>query len=442
MDFKTEPEPFKGSTQAIRQSLGLFDLWPTDISVVESSFLQSYPITTYKDDNLLPIEFVIPKSHQHYISCNESYIMGECRIVKQDGTKLLEIDQATVGQQFSAQIFDSVNVYLNSVNITHSPQLYPYKAACEQLLSNSPANQASFLSQGLFFRDSKADVFDITKNLNYKNRIDLTKLSTPFEFVCPIYDSIFQQIRMLVPLVEIRIKIMRSSPLQCLVSGNTHSTENPSPYKLVFDNIVLMVKRYVVDPAIMKHHEKLLQSNRFQYPVFDTCVKSFTVAKDSTNFVETLFYGKIPQRLVILMQDEKSASGSLSKDRLCFKPHSLGMATLTLDGEQKHSEVMKFNPTHNNYLAAYHSFLEACQNPELGVGTDRKEFTDNCFMLVFQLDAPTVNRFSRQKYGQLKLELVFSKPLSSAIQIFALGKFQNLIQVDNNFNIYVENSII
>lgn len=85
---------------------------------------------------------------------------------------------------------------------------------------------------------------------------------------------------------------------------------------------------------------------------------------------------------------------------------------------------IKFDPNNDNYLTAYHMMLSAMTNPENGHSLSRKEFIENCFMLVYQLTPTGEGGFSRELNGQLKLQLTFSRPLAAAVRLLAIGKTQ------------------
>jgi hypothetical protein len=432
---------YAGSEQAIRKSLDLYSLPLSDVSCVSEHYLPCWPISQYKDDNLLPIEFEIPRSPNFYLALSESYIYAKCRILKANGDKLTATDKGVApGQQFACQMFDTVNVYLNGVGVTHTPSHYQYRAAVEQLLSTSPDYQNSFLGQGLFYRDSASDKFTIADNTGYHKRLELTKQSKEFEVITKLYENIFESNRMLSPGVSVRVRITRSSPLQCLV-GEKVETETPCPYKIMFDEIVLYAKLYVVNPSLVKFQDGLLSKNRMQYPVINKSVKAFTIPKSSSNFSETIYVGSVSQKIAFVMTDAKSAAGTLEKDMLNFQNFSVGSVTLSLDGESRHYNQLKFDS--KNYLMAYKMMLDRLKNPESGHSIERTKFADSCFILAYQLSPSGMNGFNPQiNSSQLKLELTFNSPLTSAIQLLAIGSFQSLIQVDKQMQIYTENSVI
>jgi hypothetical protein len=110
---KEEIKPYPNSAPAMRNSLNLFSMWSTDISVLDSNYMPCYALSNYKDNHLLPIEFIIPSSHQYYISCYDSFIYAKCRVVKSNGDAIKPKDNIAISQQFGAQMFDTLNIYLN-----------------------------------------------------------------------------------------------------------------------------------------------------------------------------------------------------------------------------------------------------------------------------------------------------------------------------------------
>lgn len=107
--------------------------------------------------------------------------------------------------------------------------------------------------------------------------------------------------------------------------GAKPDSEDPFPYKIQYEDLILYMKRYTLDPSILALHQSLLakNSNRYQYPVYNQSCKSWNVAKDATNFSEILYTGRIPSRIIIAMVASDAYNGTAVKDRLTFEDFGL-----------------------------------------------------------------------------------------------------------------------
>jgi hypothetical protein len=314
----TDMDLFEGSQRAIRASLDLTSMPPVDVSIETEDFLPLYPISAYRDDNNLPIEFLCPRSHQYYSNPSESFLYVKARILKEDGKKCESSDAVAVSQMFSMTCIESVHAYLNGTLVNHTANYYPFRAAVENLLSTSTAYQNTVLSPELFYKDDTPNEFDLTKNNGFKQRFELTKESKSFEMCFPLAENVFQQVKCLPPQIELRLKIQRSKPEICLV-GKKLGSMKPFPYKIDWESIVLYMKRLQVDLSVVKYHESILKKNhRFNYPIFNHSVRCFSLPKETTNFTEVLSLGKTGNRIVILMTSAAAVNGDIEKASLPF----------------------------------------------------------------------------------------------------------------------------
>jgi hypothetical protein len=457
----TDLEIISAGPKAIRASLDLNSMPPVDISIDSEDYLTLYPVSAYRDDNNLPIEFISQRSQQFYSSPVDSFLYVKCKITKADGKPTLATDIVAPSQMFALTMIDAVYVYVNGIQINHSPNNYCYRAAVDQLISTTIDYQDSVLSPELFYRDKIANEFDIEKNEGFKRRFELSKESKSFEMAFPLAENLFEQIRCLPPQCEIRVKIMRSRPEACLVGKKLSSGMSPFPYAIQWESCILYMKRLQVDPSVVKYHESILKENgRLNYPVFNTSVRYFSIPKEATSFSEIISLGKIGNRILVFMTAADAHNGSIEKvkifshmfltnfnliflqDKLTFEDFGISSVELSVDGVSKFFKKVEFGTT-KDYLLAYKMLLDARPNKNQPLCIDRSQFGQGNFILAFQLTPLNQGGgYSRVLAGQLKLNLTFHTALTSPISLFVLGKYQSLFQLDENFNTYTDNTII
>lgn len=214
---------------------------------------------------------------------------------------------------------------------------------------------------------------------------------------------------------------MRSSAKECLVGAKVNET-NPFPYKIQYEDMVLYVKRYTLDPSVVEYHQDLLRKNlgRYQYPVFNHSCKSWSIPKEASNFSEILYTGKIPSRIIVVMIASEAYNGSIEKDRLTFEDFGVTSATISLAGDSKFERTINLDTANSNVLEGYHLLLEAIPKVEGGSWIDRKEYMNGAFMLAYQLSPAGTNGVGKLLNGQLKLQLLFKTALTAPVELLVI----------------------
>ncbi|GFY04307.1 uncharacterized protein F54H12.2 [Trichonephila clavipes] len=90
-----------------------------------------------------------------------------------------------------------------------------------------------------------------------------------------LHVDLFNQDRLLLNLVDLKIKLIRSKPEFCLM-GN-------EGYKIVFDHVSIFVRKVHINPGVLIAHAKALEKATAKYPidrvncksVFNTSIELF-----------------------------------------------------------------------------------------------------------------------------------------------------------------------
>ena len=163
-----------------------------------------------------------------------------------------------------------MNVSLNDKSITPSATTYPYRAIIETLLYFGPAAKQSQMTSGLYYKDTPGKMkvlnplaVDANANMGLKKRHSFIATSRSCDMSSPIHADICFQKRLIIPGVDIKVKLVRSPNSFCLLAGD----ENPA-YKVLFQEAVLRVRRMTVSPTLRLEHKnswiKQPQNTQFQ----------------------------------------------------------------------------------------------------------------------------------------------------------------------------------
>ena len=173
-----------------------------------------------------PIEFYVPGNGEDYLDPCDMQLYVKTKIKTAGGDNLG--GTAAVGPQnlFLPSLFSQVNVSLNDKLITPSSPTYPYRAMIEKLLKFGPAAKKSQLTTSLYYKDTpgKINVLDpnaedADANMGLKTRNRFTRTSKSCDLSGPLHADICFQERLIIPGVAIKVKLVRSKPEFCLVSG-------------------------------------------------------------------------------------------------------------------------------------------------------------------------------------------------------------------------------
>ncbi|GFU61262.1 uncharacterized protein F54H12.2 [Trichonephila clavipes] len=98
------------------------------------------------------------------------------------------------------------------------------------------------------------NIYDDDKEPNegFNKRASLfKKKSATVDMIGRLYVDLFNQDRLLLNLVDLKIKLIRSKPEFCLM-GN-------EGYKIVFDHVSIFVRKVHINPGVLIAHAKALE---------------------------------------------------------------------------------------------------------------------------------------------------------------------------------------
>ncbi|XP_066457872.1 uncharacterized protein F54H12.2-like [Eleutherodactylus coqui] len=319
-----------GSVECTKSKLDIFTIPPTQTSIEKSLFVEVLPITALTDNT--PLEFFISGSGEYYYNLNNTLLHLTCRIVKQHNTAIP--DGARVGfiNYPVATLFNQVDITLGDRLISQSDNLYSYRAFIETILNYSGQTLASQFTAGLFYKDSAGHHHERTldgPNLGFAKRAAATQRSKTVELLGPIYGDIFNQPKLILNGLDLKIKLTRNKDSFCLMSAD------PVGFKVQILHASIFIKRVQVSPAVCIGHSQALLATTAKYTLDRTSLKVFSIAIGSRIAThENLFLGQIPKTVILAFVDNEAFSGSFQKNPLCVHHYSVNHAALYLDGQQ------------------------------------------------------------------------------------------------------------
>ncbi|GFX52302.1 uncharacterized protein F54H12.2 [Trichonephila clavipes] len=188
------------------------------------------------------------KRKQDYIDLSQTQLYVKAKIVKVDNTPITKDDTIGPVNLFLHSLFSQVDVSLNDRVVSNSSNTYPYRSYIETLLNHGYDSKISQLTAELFYKDSDDGL---------KIRTEFFKESATVDMIGCIHSDLFHQDRLLLNLVDLKIKLIRSKPEFCL--------QGSEGFKVVLDHVSLFIRKVRVNPGVILGHAKALGKTSAKY---------------------------------------------------------------------------------------------------------------------------------------------------------------------------------
>ena len=215
----------------------------------QTRYKEYYPISLTTSN--APLEFHVSSSDEEYLDLHQSYLYTSLSIRDADGTVLAPprgTDDAPAKNHvfpinyFASTQFKNVEVILSGTQVSPSDVQYAYRAFLETTLTYGDSKREQ-LQSALYYPDkAQPDLHDATvadancANAGAHARYQKTRNSRAFDMITPIHHCLFNQPKLLLGKMDVRMKFHRHDPKFALMSR----VENVN-YTIQIDKAVLMV---------------------------------------------------------------------------------------------------------------------------------------------------------------------------------------------------------
>jgi hypothetical protein len=388
-----------------------------------------------------PIEFYVKESRE-YFDLSETILSVKVKIVKADGTPIPAVgdgkDNVALINNSMHSIFSDAQIILNGKPIEGVPDgLYPYRAYFPNLLNYSKEVQIQQLFSQGFVRDDYTNM-DSTANTAFTIRKGWNVIGAEKTFYGKLYCGLFQQRRLLIPGVELILRLERAKDSFAIFNANPALKP-----KIVITDAKLHLLTIKVNPAILQHHALILgrgmpaiyEFNRTE--IFTIPYKAFTTEESK----DELFHMQIPKYMLMFMVGNSAFHGDYSKNPFNLKHYALKSLHLTRDDESVPFE--RFEPDFKNgnclkeFIAQYQSNDLLGKNALLPINYDEFKSGYTIFQWNLSDNRKGVNAGPAQR-GNLKIDFAFEDPTPEAFVMVMYGIFESTIQVFGNDQVLVD----
>lgn len=424
---------YRDSPPCVKSELDLFTVPPTQTAIEKGQFVEYHPLANIRDGS--PIEFNIPGNGEEYIDLGASYLHVKAKVLKADGTVLPEKEPVAAVNLFLHSLFSQVDISLNERNISSASNTYPYRAYIETLLNYGEDAKKSLLTCEAFFKDEEPEKVDPTVesvHKGLKTRYKLIEKSQTIDMIGQLHCDIFQQNRLLLNLVDLKIKMVRSKPSFCLISPKADVD-----YKVVLEHASMFIRKVKVSPGVSLGHAKALEKSSAKYPIDRVLCKTYSVSSGSWSFMQdNVFLGHMPKRVIIACVENAAMNGQYTHNPFLFAHNNVNFLSIYVDGQPVPYKPLELNFKSKNFVRAYYSLFNSFDRDK-GIYLTREDYAKGHVLYAFDLtpDLCDGSHFNLQHQGNLRVEMKFSEALTKTLSVLIYAEFQNVIEITKSRHI-------
>jgi hypothetical protein len=264
----------------------------------------------------------------------------------------------------------------------------------------------------------------------------LTKDSTIFDMVGRLHVDLFQQNRPIIPNVNIRIKMTRTSPTFLLMSTDDKE------FQLKIHEAVLLVRTIEPsDDVILHHSEALERSITCKYPVHRCEVESYSISQGVMNHTRAAAVtGQLPVRVVLGLVRNDALNGKYNLNPYDFQIFSLSLVSICCNGKIVGGKAITPNftgkgNTGKTYLRGYESLFSATDTFFTGLGNNlvRADYESGYTLFAFKISEDFgEDYFGLKREGNLQIELKFEDPTTHPLNVILYLEYLNILEIDKN----------
>ncbi|XP_025995042.2 uncharacterized protein F54H12.2-like [Solenopsis invicta] len=435
------------SSECLKSELDLFALPPTQTSIESAQWIYYKPVTSLADD--APIEFVIPGHGEDYLDL--THTMLSLRIRVETGTNTATAAAAAAAaapkvgpvNQLLHSMFNQIDVYFNQKLVSPPNNAYAYRVYIEALLNYASPAKTSHLTSCLWDTDTPGfmdESVDSPTNQALVRRARYIQGGRALDLIGHLHCDVFNQDKFLINGVEVRMRLVCSKDLFCLMETNSTS-------KIRILDASLLVRRAKITPGVLLAHARMLSKTTAKYPLTRVEVKTFTIHSGLVGeSLDNVILGQLPKRIIVGFVDNKAFNGDRKLNPFNFKNYGINFLSLYADGMQIPSRPLQpsFKKDEPLYIEAYHILFSGTGIHFLNEGNSisRDDYSNGYCLFAFDLtpnlSANCAGHWNLVKHGSLRLEVRFEKALTATVNCIVYAEFNNVLEIDSSRQVIID----
>ena len=189
----------------------------------------------------------------------------------------------------------------------------------------------------------------VVSNEGLVKRSQPTNQSRVVDMMGRLHADIFFQDRYILNKVNVKIKLVRSKDVFCVMSE--------ADCKVMITKAAMFVRKVKLSPSVFMAHAKALENGTAKYPIRRVVCKTFTVPQGFRDIShEKLFSGQLPTRVVVGLVTNEAFNGHRERNPFNFQHFNVTEISLYLDGQQQEGiKPMELNYPDSQYIRAYNT---------------------------------------------------------------------------------------
>ena len=394
------------------------------------------------DSDIIPVEFHIASNQDYYTDLSNTELYLKVRIVHEDGSPLKDDEIVTPINNFGHSMFKEMSVTLNDTLVTKSTTMYPFKSYIQTTLNYGESAKETWLQGCLYFPDTHGEAFDQTNsdggtpiNQGGVKRFKLAKESKIMDMILRPCIDLFHQDRPLLPSIDIKIKMTRSSSKFCLM---VHEP-NAHRYKVQILQASLIARQIKVNESIAIAHQTALHRGiSCKYPIPRCECLSFTIGANVLDVNKAnILNGILPNTLVIGLTGNDSFHGSYNKSPFNFRPFDISSLNLIVNGRSYPTKPLepkfKNEQLGNQYIRCYNTLFRGTvrQYADCGNLISREQYESGYTMFVIRLaeDFSPFN-FGLTRHGNIGMRMTFNTSTPETLNCVIMAEYRNVMEIN------------
>ena len=420
----------------VRPESDIFSEPGYDVTIQSTTGSEYHPQNSISD-RTAPITFIIQGNDSQYVDLNESRCYFRCKLTKENGTNLPAVADVAVLtyapiNNFMHSLIDKVTVFLNETEISSKCSLYPYRSYMESFLGYSNGYKKS-IGEAAMLTKTESELN--TTDKGFLRRQKMVDGSKEFEVAGKLHTELWNQPRFLIPGVDIRIQLHRSSDAFCIQCVGTGAI----PVKVEILEARLFVKKHVLLPSIQLAHLKAMEhGNLVVYPNRSVDMKSYTLPRGTLqNSNQNLISGLLPDRIIIGMVSSAAVHGTFGTNPLAFQDFKMTQINVKVNGATASEHPVDMDVGTNRSVLRYLSLFEnlGLNNCDSGIDIKLDEYRNGKVLHVFNL-LQTRDTYCLPKFGNVAISLRFKEATEESITVIVFCEYQSIMYINSDRQIF------
>lgn len=409
-------------------SLDVFDNYPRQEEIVQGLWEKISPKNSIEQPTII---FEVD-ANKSVIDLQNSYLSTKARIINNDDTNLEANKEVGIINYPGATLYKQMDLYLNNDHMI-SVTDYAYRSYLETLLSFNDDAKRTWLQSALWQKD-KHRHHDTLGDANdgYKHRKNKFAESQQVELISKIHVEMFNQPRLLIDHVPLKLVLTKNNDPFTLLTANTENV------KIVIDEVTLVVRKNIV--AAHKLNEisanLMKQDAKYFFPHVKINTRTISAAQHDIN-ISNLYSSssELPVRIAIGLVSNAAYNGQKSLNPFKFQHYNITSANVIVNSKSILAKPLEFNIARGQFLSGYWNLQNSLGfvNKNDGCDITLNEFDNGYFLLVFDLTPTLCNGMYMDplETGIVDIELKFGTALPETVTVVIYSQYENMISINN-----------